>query len=149
MMENLSTSIVKTDDQANYRVDNQESLQNQQSRSTSCQRLPFSIDYILSIDKNDQAQHQHQIQNQQNRKKKTRTVFTRSQVMSLETIFEAKKYLSSDERTQVARLLHLSETQVKIWFQNRRNKHKRYYSLHGDSNVLCLNHGTLFKHFMI
>jgi len=73
-------------------------------------------------------QQQQQQQAQMSRKKKTRTVFTRNQVMRLESMFEAKKYLSSSERSQLANSLHLSETQVKIWFQNRRNKYKRYYS---------------------
>ena len=58
-------------------------------------------------------------------KKKTRTVFSRDQVHRLETAFETKRYLSSNERAFLARSLHLSETQVKIWFQNRRNKWKR------------------------
>lgn len=86
---------------------------------------------------NQHPHHQQQQQQQQGsrphqnqqppmaRKKKTRTVFTRSQVMRLESMFEAKKYLSSAERSQLASSLHLSETQVKIWFQNRRNKYKR------------------------
>lgn len=59
------------------------------------------------------------------RKKKTRTVFTRSQVYQLEATFEMKRYLSSSERAGLASSLHLTETQVKIWFQNRRNKWKR------------------------
>ena len=63
--------------------------------------------------------------NQQRRKKKTRTVFTRAQVYQLEHTFDLKRYLSSSERSQLASSLQLSETQVKIWFQNRRNKWKR------------------------
>lgn len=59
------------------------------------------------------------------KKKKTRTVFTRSQIDQLEVTFNQKRYLSSNDRLQLALSLKMTETQVKVWFQNRRNKWKR------------------------
>ncbi|XP_076001734.1 homeobox protein HMX1 [Genypterus blacodes] len=74
------------------------------------------------------------------RKKKTRTVFSRSQVFQLESTFDMKRYLSSSERAGLAASLHLTETQVKIWFQNRRNKWKR--QLAADLEAVNISHST-------
>ncbi|XP_030593815.1 homeobox protein HMX1 [Archocentrus centrarchus] len=74
------------------------------------------------------------------RKKKTRTVFSRSQVFQLESTFDVKRYLSSSERAGLAASLHLTETQVKIWFQNRRNKWKR--QLAADLEVAHIPNST-------
>ncbi|KTG04384.1 hypothetical protein cypCar_00038000 [Cyprinus carpio] len=72
------------------------------------------------------------------RKKKTRTVFSRAQVFQLESTFDLKRYLSSSERAGLAAALHLTETQVKIWFQNRRNKWKRQIA--AELEAANLNH---------
>ncbi|XP_061102930.1 homeobox protein HMX1-like [Conger conger] len=74
------------------------------------------------------------------RKKKTRTVFSRSQVFQLESTFDMKRYLSTSERAGLAASLHLTETQVKIWFQNRRNKWKR--QLAADLEAANISHST-------
>ncbi|CAF4436750.1 unnamed protein product, partial [Rotaria socialis] len=65
------------------------------------------------------------INSQKKKKKKARTTFTGKQIFELEKKFEDKKYLSSTERAEMATLLTVTETQVKIWFQNRRTKWKK------------------------
>ncbi|KAG9508681.1 Homeobox protein zampogna [Fragariocoptes setiger] len=59
------------------------------------------------------------------RRKRSRAAFSHVQVYELERRFTHQRYLSGPERSDLARRLKLTETQVKIWFQNRRYKAKR------------------------
>lgn len=68
------------------------------------------------------------------RKKKARTTFTGRQIFELEKQFKEKKYLTATERSDMASLLNVTETQVKIWFQNRRTKWKKQEKICEDNN---------------
>ncbi|XP_058118900.1 homeotic protein empty spiracles-like [Anopheles ziemanni] len=57
--------------------------------------------------------------------KRVRTAFSPSQLLKLEHAFENNHYVVGAERKTLAQALSLTETQVKVWFQNRRTKHKR------------------------
>ncbi|KAL7055387.1 hypothetical protein AAHC03_022850 [Spirometra sp. Aus1] len=57
--------------------------------------------------------------------RKARTAFSDHQLNELERTFERQKYLSVQDRMQLAEKLRLSDMQVKTWYQNRRTKWKR------------------------
>ncbi|KAF6775440.1 hypothetical protein AHF37_04749 [Paragonimus kellicotti] len=51
--------------------------------------------------------------------RKARTAFTDLQLHELEKIFDRQKYLSVQDRMELAERLQLTDTQVKTWYQNR------------------------------
>ncbi|RWS29752.1 homeobox protein-like protein [Leptotrombidium deliense] len=61
----------------------------------------------------------------QKKQRKARTAFTDHQLQTLEKTFEQQKYLSVQDRMELAAKLNLTDTQVKTWYQNRRTKWKR------------------------
>ena len=54
------------------------------------------------------------------KQRKARTAFTDNQLQTLESSFERQKYLSVQDRMELAAKLSLTDTQVKTWYQNRR-----------------------------
>ena len=54
------------------------------------------------------------------KQRRRRTAFTLAQLQYLERKFRCQKYVSAAGRAEVARILRLTETQVKTWYQNRR-----------------------------
>ncbi|KAK2887965.1 hypothetical protein Q8A73_019413 [Channa argus] len=65
------------------------------------------------------------LQRSRAKSRRIRTAFTLGQLQILENSFQRCHYLSVLERHSIASALGLSETQVKIWFQNRRTKWKK------------------------
>lgn len=59
------------------------------------------------------------------KKRKRRVLFSKAQTYELERRFRQQRYLSAPEREHLANIIHLTPTQVKIWFQNHRYKTKR------------------------
>ncbi|XP_054630169.1 homeobox protein Nkx-6.3 [Dunckerocampus dactyliophorus] len=67
----------------------------------------------------------NQLGDMSGRKKHTRPTFSGHQIFALEKTFEQTKYLAGPERARLAYSLGMTESQVKVWFQNRRTKWRK------------------------
>lgn len=67
-------------------------------------------------------------------RRNSRPTFSGRQVFLLEKTFQQTKYLAGPERTRLAYSLGMSESQVKVWFQNRRTKWRKMNSLQATKN---------------
>ncbi|XP_073486058.1 homeobox protein engrailed-2 [Lithobates pipiens] len=82
--------------------------------------------------------------------KRPRTAFTAEQLQRLKAEFQTNRYLTEQRRQSLAQELNLNESQIKIWFQNKRAKIKKAT---GNKNSLALhlmaqglyNHSTTSK----
>lgn len=57
--------------------------------------------------------------------RRMRTVFSAEQLQKLEEVFSKQRYMTGSEKVLLASALRLTETQVKVWFQNRRTKWRK------------------------
>ena len=62
-----------------------------------------------------------------------RTIFTPDQIQHLEFRFQKTPYLSLPNRAELASILGLTQTQIKVWFQNRRGKNRRQKQFKGGT----------------
>ncbi|KAH0515938.1 Homeobox protein notochord [Microtus ochrogaster] len=74
------------------------------------------------------------LQDTEKQQKRVRTMFNLQQLEELEKVFAKQHNLVGKKRAQLAARLHLTENQVRIWFQNRRVKYQKQQKLKSPSS---------------
>jgi len=57
--------------------------------------------------------------------RRQRSVYTSNQIAQLEAYFNINEYIDGERKRQLSLLTKIPEQQIKVWFQNRRQKKKR------------------------
>lgn len=88
------------------------------------------------------------------KKRKPRTCFSVGQMLVLENTFQQTKYVSITDRGKLAGSLGLTDSQIKVWFQNRRSKWRKTMDSkmqdHGNSMrqmTHCPEQGPVGQHY--
>ncbi|KAG8446796.1 hypothetical protein GDO86_014309 [Hymenochirus boettgeri] len=75
--------------------------------------------------------------------RKPRTIYSSLQLQALNHRFQQTQYLALPERAELAAQLGLTQTQVKIWFQNKRSKYKKIMKQGGQDGDQAPNSSPL------
>ncbi|VDN04813.1 unnamed protein product [Thelazia callipaeda] len=128
----ISDILESTDNKANTSGENELSSLGEDERSGS-----------TGSHRSGGSPHSHTSAGCGKKARKARTIFTDKQLQELEATFDKQKYLSVQDRMDLAQRMGLSDTQVKTWYQNRRTKWKRQAAVGMDllneaSNVAAI-----------
>ncbi|CAF1237931.1 unnamed protein product [Rotaria sp. Silwood1] len=92
---------------------------------------PYSLPYpSLTLDSDEKCHYderdiQPKLTIKGKKIRKPRTIYSSMQLQVLNKRFQRTQYLALPERAELAASLGLTQTQVKIWFQNKRSKQKK------------------------
>ncbi|XP_058888390.1 homeobox protein engrailed-1-B-like isoform X2 [Acipenser ruthenus] len=114
------------------------------SSSSSSSSSPSSKQSQL---KQDEGPRTRKLKKKKNEKedKRPRTAFTAEQLQRLKAEFQANRYITEQRRQTLAQELNLNESQIKIWFQNKRAKIKKANGLKNGLALQLMAQG-LYNH---